>query len=365
MTPTNYLGISLIAVLSVGAVQTSYPSLASTDFGRTVIVINGAFGDDRAAALEGTVQLRAAIARARTSGRPVTIAVSGRFLLSTPIAISQVTDLTLTTGRGTATFTPASKDVTDGLRARQSDGLHIVGLIFAGFRENGIFVEQSQNVIIDRVIVRDTRSTGWSQGAIHLTGNVSNASIRNSQVQGADFAGVVADTTNSSNISGLRIIGNIVTNTCRVVRDCGAIYVNDRSRRSQNLVISGNKISGFGDNNVYGRGIYIDDWASHVIASGNHIAGPGRFALQIHGGHDNTIMRNTIDITRISKLIVYEPATDGSRQVMTNNTLSSNKFVGLVKGLVPTIDEVDRRGVGALKLRNNLQCNAIRCMTFP
>lgn len=364
MTPRNSLGIWLIAVLTVGAIQPTHPSLLSAEIGRTVIVINGAFGDDRAAALEGTVQLRAAIARALKSRRPVTIAVSGRFLLSTPIAISGMTDLTLTTGRGTATFTPASKDVTDGLRARQSDGLHIVGLTFADFQENGIFVEQSQNVIIDRVIVRDTQSTRWSQGAIHLTGSVPNAIIRNSKVEGADFAGVVVDTTTSSNISGLRIIGNIVNDTCRIVRDCGAIYVNDRGRRSQNIVISGNKIAGFGDNNVYGRGIYIDDWASHVIARNNKISGPGRFAFQIHGGHDNTIIKNTIDATRIFKIITYQPATDGSRQVMTNNTFSSNMFVGLAKDLASSIDAVDRRGVGALRLRNNLQCNTIHCINL-
>lgn len=150
---------------------------------------------------------------------------------------------------------------------------------------------------------------------MQLIGSVAGSIVRDNVIDGADYAGILFGTNKNSDVSGARITGNQVRDTCGRVRDCGAIYINDRGRRSSNILIADNQVSGFGPLAARGRAIYIDDWASHVTVRRNKIAGPGFNAFQIHGGHDNIIEQNSVDMQGIGALLgrvdKFEPISGG------------------------------------------------------
>lgn len=328
------------------------------------ILIKGDLSNDNGTALEAANRLQAIISDLKKTPQTVIIRLVGRFLLETPLIIRNVPRIQIDGQRATS-FLPASKDVSDAIRADQADHLLISGINFIGFRDNGLFIKDSRNVTIQDVSAEGTRSSQWSQGAIHLTGSIQNSKIINNNVIDADFAGIVVDTTKVSDISGLRIIGNKVTNTCKVVKDCGAIYVNDRGRRSHNILIENNTVVNFGNPSVGGRGIYIDDWASNVTARNNYIVGPGRFAFQIHGGHDNNITDNRIQMNKIEQFLLYQQANDGTRSVMMNNYVDGNTLVNSRGSRAIIIRPVDRQGSGAVHSMRNQLCIASLCTSLP
>ena len=215
---------------------------------------------------------------------------------------------------------------TRAIEVIDSKGVTIENLVLSGFRGDAVFVKDSARVTLHGLKVEDSKASAWSQAAIHLTGSVTQSVIDSNIVDGSDAAGILVDTDSQSDISGLRITGNIVRNTCRKVADCGAIHVNDRGRRSVDIAIERNEISGFGPAESKGRAIYLDDWASHVRVRHNRIAGPGVFAFQIHGGHHNLIERNVVDMKAIREAVLYHPRDDGSWKDMNDNRIAYNRF---------------------------------------
>lgn len=242
--------------------------------------------------------------------------------------------------------------VARGIEIRRAEGVRIAGLKLRGFAQDGILASDTTKIVIEGNTIEETRSDGWSQAAIHLTGTVTSATVRDNIVRGADYAGILVDTIHTSDVSKVRIIGNQVGDTCRRVYDCGAIYVNDRGRRSRDILIANNQVMGFGPVSVGGRAIYVDDWASHVTVRKNHIAGPGRFAFQIHGGRDNRIEGNTVQMRDISTLLLYQPAVGGTRAQMTGNHFKDNHIVSVVDEAA-TITPADRKGEGAIAIGRN------------
>lgn len=222
-----------------------------------------------------------------------------------------------------------------GLNIAQSDNVTVEGLSFVGFSRDGIRVSDSKNIRISNNSVYETRSTGWSQGAIHLTGTVAGATISNNKIYGADYAGIIVDTKLDSSVSNVKILSNTVNDTCRRVSDCGAIYINDRGRRSFGSVISNNLVSGFGEGSVIGRAIYLDDWASSVTVTENNIEGPGYFAFQIHGGSYNVISKNRVYMNFIKQVLNYHSTQADVQSNMSENYIVKNTFIG--RQAVPTL----------------------------
>lgn len=275
----------------------------------------------------GKETLRVALDEQRGTDRPLRIVLSGCVSFNSPIRIgpgnSGVT-LTRATDRP-CTLTGGGK-VRRAIEIVRSDNVVVDGLHLSGFSSDGVFVKDSEKVVLRNNVVTDTRSTRWSQAAIHLTGSVSGSLVANNTVAGADYGGILVDTTSDSAISGVRILNNHVEDTCRRVADCGAIYVNDRARRSKGIVIERNQITGFGPPAAAGRGIYLDDWASHVLVRHNRIAGPGVFAFQIHGGHHNSIEHNVVNMKAIREAVLYHPTRDGKWEDMNDNRIAYNRF---------------------------------------
>lgn len=294
-------------------------------------------------------------------GGETCINLSGRFPLAAPLVITAAASgLKIRSPQAAPATLVAVDGGARGIEVIAASNVTIEGLELIGFAHDGIFASNSRNLTIRSVTVNETKSTAWSQGSIHLTGTSTGALIEANTVDGADYAGIIIDTEAGSDVSNTLIRNNRVTRSCRRVHDCGAIYVNDRGRRSGNILISDNVVTDFGPFAVGGRGIYLDDWASHVTVRRNRIIGPGRFAFQIHGGHHNRIAGNHIDMAAIETPLLYQAAVDGSREVMPGNVLEGNVFHVGAGGRV-ALSPVTRTGAGAIRLRRNRQCIAGRC----
>lgn len=287
-------------------------------------------GDDRA---DGSSREQAvkSLERARTLARqassPATIYVAGTFIRSEPLLLEAVdAGLTIQSEPGAKASLTAEAGTAAGFMIIGADSVTISGFTISGFSEDGILIRNAKSVTVKDNLISDIRSASWSQGAIHFTGTVSNGVIVGNRVSGTDYAGIIVDTTGNSDVTGIRIIRNIVTDTCRKIDDCGAIYINDRSRKSRDILIAHNTIARFGQPPVNGRAVYLDDWASNVTVQENTISGPGRYAFQIHGGHDNHIIRNNVDLVRISQALFYLPGRNDRWEAMVSNAFLNNVF---------------------------------------
>lgn len=249
-----------------------------------------------------------------------------------------------------------------GILVTNGTNVTVSNITISGFKADGIRVYNSSNITISSNTIKNTLSTTWSQGAIHITGSAPGARIKNNIIKGADYSGIIVDTTASSDISNIIIAKNSVADTCRKIVDCGAIYVNDRSRKSLNILIEDNTVTGFGPNAVLGRGIYLDDWASHAMVRNNKISGPGAYALMIHGGDHNTISNNIIDMKGINQFLLYQPAANQPGSNMTGNFFNKNTFLNY--SFASFINERNTRSSIQLVLpifRNNRFCKVGFC----
>lgn len=306
-----------------------------------------------------------ALLRAMLSTENSCVTLSGRFPLAAPLRISNVNSgLHIHSSAKEPAILVAVLQAKRGMDIIAASDVTIEGIVLVGFAHDGIFANNSRNLTIRSVTVIETGSTAWSQGSIHLTGTSTGALVETNTIQGANFAGIVVDTDAASDVSNITIRNNRVTRSCRRVHDCGAIYVNDRGRRSRNILIVDNFVDDFGPISVGGRGIYIDDWASYVTVRGNRIAGPGRFAFQIHGGHNNFITGNSIEMADIASPLVYEAAIGGTRATMTKNVVTDNVFTHRAVGHT-AFTPGDQVGAGAVRLQRNRQCDASRCIPIP
>lgn len=344
-----------------GIVALCAVSGANAGPGATTIYVD-ANGSDARSGMSPGEALRSpakALELGRRSNAPVTIVLSGQFRLAEPVVVERVMyPVTL------ASSTDRPAVLTSGGAASavivKADRTRVSGLTITGFAQRGIFVKDARGVIIRDNRILETRSNGWSQGAIHLTGNVAGALVDRNRIRGADYAGILVDTNSSSDVSNMVITGNRVEQTCRVVADCGAIYINDRGRRSRGTLIANNEVRDFGSPSAQGRGIYLDDWASNVTVRGNRIAGRGSYAFQIHGGRDNLVTDNKIALAPGTRPFLYhQHVRSKSWGEMTGNRIFGNEFSGQTIGEV-----VDFRSIPEIarpQLRDNLSCTTRGC----
>lgn len=257
------------------------------------------------------------------------IHVSGYFELQTPISLSAADRNTRWTGAHNAKPRLIAKfDAPFAFVLARSDNVTIDNLYFKGYSNSAIFVNGARGVRLTNNDVEETLSRAWSQAGIHLTGTVSGAVVSDNKIVGADYGGIVIDTDTHSDVSGIVVSKNIVSNTCRVIRDCGAIYVNDRAQKSKSIKITDNTIEDFGPLSSGGRGIYLDDFASFVVVSGNKVSGPGVYAVQIHSGCHNLIKNNTFDLRKLTPptMLLFQTEPNSLRGV-DGNIVENNSFI--------------------------------------
>lgn len=324
------------------------------------ISVNGSILREQGAGLRAGRALALALSRISTTKQNVTLRIEGYFVLERPIEICGRTRFSLISPRRTAVLAAASANVSRGVSACGTDQLLLSGFQLEGFNTDGIFAKDTKATEVRGITVLNTRSTGWSQAAIHLTGNSTGAYIHHNSVRYADYAGILIDTTSVSDVSNVRITYNRVLDTCRLIDDCGAIYINDRARRSSDITIRANHVENFGPVNAGGRGIYLDDWASHVVVLANSISGTGRYAVQIHGGHDNAIESNVVDARSIATVMLYQAGLNDTFSNMTNNVFSGNT-IHVSKRNSVIIPIINRTGNGALSVFSNIVCVSSTC----
>lgn len=351
------LNFRITVMLGIAAcAMPTYPRLPSA---ASVTVYLSATGDDRNSGSTVATAFKTperVLAELRRRPGPAMVYIAGTFRLDAPIRIDKTLSGSIWTS-GTGATLLAANGNSSGIVIDGAHDVTVTKLTLRGFTDSAILVEGGRRTVLSGNKVYDTRSTQWSQAAIHLRGATAGSVVTGNLVSGSDYAGILVDTYGAADVSGTRIAGNIVLNTCRKVRDCGAIYVNDRPRRSTGVIIEDNVVRDFGPPKTHGRGIYLDDWASNVMVRRNVISGPGAYAFQIHGGSNNLITGNKVDMNGIGTFLLYQRFSNTPDGTMRGNRVIANAITASATPVIST-SPADLRSEGAPLIRGNLFCAA-------
>ena len=168
---------------------------------------------------------------------------------------------------------------------------------------------------------------GYGGGAIYGVGWIPNTTVRNNAIYNiVSFGIVVSGGDMSGDIDSAQISNNAVISTCKVVADCGSIYVQDTGASSRHIRISDNFVRDSGLRGAGARSIYLDDGVSGAIVSGNVSSGVFSFAFSIHGGSDNKILSNIVDMGRATNRGILLYQGDGITG-MSGNSVERNVIV--------------------------------------
>lgn len=168
---------------------------------------------------------------------------------------------------------------------------------------------------------------GWDRAGINTQGKVPDTKIQNNVVRNTTGYGIgIWSLQTGDDISGTEVRNNVLLNTCSTARDGAAIYTNDRTILSDSIFIEDNFIRDYGPFENYVRAIYLDDHTSNVSVKGNILAGSGRQPILVHGGYNNEISHNIIDLGPTGKLSVLNYAIRGTA-TMTGNSFTRNIII--------------------------------------
>lgn len=133
-------------------------------------------------------------------------------------------------------------------------------------------------------------------GGIFLHGarrnRISRNLVENTAGMGIGIANWDDATVNSGNV----VEYNLVRDVNLTATDSGAIYLLGRSQVGTDTVVEGNWVDGVGGPGRHNVGIYLDDSVSGVTVTRNVVRNVGSDAVQIHGGSDNLIENNILDL---------------------------------------------------------------------
>jgi hypothetical protein len=222
---------------------------------------------------------------------------------------------------------------------------NINGMILAADSSNNIVAgNEIDNSALNAIEVKDgsdanrfdnnridkTGAIGTKGGGFRLHG-ASNNVISHNLVEHTAGMGIGIENWDSSTIN----IGNVVeynivqdTNTAAGSVDSGAIYLLGRSQVDTRTIVRDNLVNGTGaPHPAHTMAIYLDDLVSGVTVRANIVTGIGSDAVQIHGGQNDTVENNIIDIGsgRASAVLFQAaPADTHPTIAMTNNAVSRN-----------------------------------------
>ncbi len=168
---------------------------------------------------------------------------------------------------------------------------------------------------------------GYGGGAFYGVMNIPNTTVTNNAIYNISTSGIQAEAGGSSgNLSSLWIANNVVLSTCLLVRDCGSIYVQDTNTTSTHIRIINNFVRDSGIPTSKARSIYLDDGVSGAVVSNNISTGVFNFAFTIHGGSNNSISSNIVDMgpSNNREILLYQ---GNGMTGMTGNTVQSNLIV--------------------------------------
>lgn len=172
-------------------------------------------------------------------------------------------------------------------------------------------------------------------GVLYAQGALVNLPIKiDAAITVGDDATVVGNTVDGSAYIGVRtysrgwIANNLIENTCLVLDDCGAIYVNGQNNASviRHNIIRNVLGSPDGKSTGYptqGQGIMLDDLSSLVAVSGNTIINADN-GIQLHNAAINIIEYNKFYGNRKSQLWFQEQ----TNKIRSNGDLYDNFIIG-------------------------------------
>lgn len=301
------------------------PAAANPDDGRKRVYVRaGALpGGNGYSPAHAVPSLETARDIARKLPQPRVIYISGEFIMTRPLELSPVDSGTSWIGETGAALRGNGR-VAVAINGWRLNDTTFRNFSISEFTRQGIRVVDAKRLNITQLSISEILSNNWSQSAIDVSGKLRDIFISYNNIKNVNYNGIGVFSNFGQNQIRVSIIKNRVLNTCRSVADCGAIYLGGRGQNQGSRVI-GNTVIGFGPPSSKGRGIYLDDWESNVIVSGNCIAGPGIYGVHIHGGHTNIIKNNRIDIRRLSAALLNQA---NSRKPM--RSMKGNRFINNV-----------------------------------
>ncbi len=186
--------------------------------------------------------------------------------------------------------------------------------------------------------------TGLPRPSIAAIGAGSSAVIRGNRIYGAGYIGIRPQ--NNSLVSG-----NHVENTCLVLDDCGAVYVNGQNNdgtieNNTVLRVVGGLAGKPAHHASQSQGIYLDDLTTGVTVSGNTVVDADN-GIQIHNAANNRIENNTLYGNRHHQIWAQE----GSTHLNPEGDVYDNLVLG--NRLFPTLSDKTPIGQSTGLAKNN------------
>lgn len=193
---------------------------------------------------------------------------------------------------------------------------------------NATYGPATHNTIRNNIVEDgNVPAPGWDRAGINTQGTVPNTRILNNVIRNTTGYGIgVWSLQTGDDISGTEVRNNALLNTCITARDGAAIYTNDRTILSDSIFIENNFIRDYGQFDNFVRAVYLDDHTSNTTVRGNIMAGTGRQPILVHGGFNNNITGNILDLGSTGKMAVLNYAIRGTA-TMTGNRFEKNIII--------------------------------------
>jgi hypothetical protein len=247
----------------------------------------------------------------------------GRYPLAAPVALSGPGRPVTWRAERAGTAVLDGGGVTTTALVVSGRNVTIRGLEIRNFTQNGVVVTNADHVTIARNHIADISSTAWSQSAIHGGVRATHVVITHNAIERTGYAAILFETNATGDLSSLTIIGNRITDVCRVKADCGAIYVNGRSHRNRATLIADNVVRDYGPAANATKGLYLDDGLSGAVVRGNDVSGTGSYPIHIHGGSDNLVEHNRF--AGAGHFLLYQSLPGTGGPAMHGNRIRSNR----------------------------------------
>ncbi len=248
---------------------------------------------------------------------------------------------------------PGEKPIFDGggttvggfLLQYYTTGAKVDHLTFRNFSTNGIWIHGGNgagavgntisNNEVYNISIPNIAGGAGNSGGILLTYNTQGNVVTHNFVHDTQTAGIsMAAGSTGESIKGNAITFNKVwrTNSSGQL-DSGGVYALDRTAAQSGCIIAYNDVrdtsknaSGGGPGNGCDntKGIYADDMASGFTIAYNIISGNEAMAIQYHGGTNNKVYGNILDVSQTMLGILYQDDTEFGGTTMSGNTFTGN-----------------------------------------
>ncbi len=260
-----------------------------------------------------------------------------------------------------------------GIDLTKAENITINSTSITNTVREGIIATNSKQVRITSNRIRRTGGdaiSSFTSISLHVAGNdISESAVAvdgdriwslpaptSATIQAGPFASIVDNRISHSAGSGIwalknsNIENNAVLDSCLLINDCGAIYVNYASPNTKiasNLIdrVSGN-VDGVVDTRTHAVGIYLDDLSTKMQIEGNAISWAD-YGIHVHDAYDNQVNGNTLFGNRQYQILIQEQ----TNRLRTAGDIHGNKVDG--NTLIPNKPAIAMMKQSSIGLTNN------------